>query len=83
MPASDALKNTVHPFGSPAYVRLTPAEARDIQKRLAVAERMAEALAFYADEANYRARSGVLGQDSEPPKASPLLAQFVLKEWEK
>ena len=68
-------------FGDQAHVRLTPAEASQIRKRLELAERLAEALTFYADEANYRARSGALGQDSEPPKASPLLAQFVLREW--
>ncbi len=80
-PAS--LSVVLRPFGAPPCVKLTPSEARAIQERLHLAERLAEALKFYADDANYRARSGALGQDAEPPKATPLLAQFILKEWER
>ena len=81
MPAS--LSIVLRPFGAAPCVKLTVAEARVVQDRLHVAERMADALKFYADEANYRARSGALGQESEPPKASPLLAQFILRDWER
>ena len=83
MTAPASLSIILRPFGAAPCVKLTLAEARAIQERLHVAERMAEALRFYADESNYRARSGVFGQETEPPKATPLLAQFQLKEWDR